>query len=59
MVSRLRLLAWPSHGWMLESLGLALAGRAGARLAARLGVTTSRSSVLRIVRAIPEVPVTG
>lgn len=44
---------------MLESIGLALCGRAGARLAARLGVATSRSSLLRIVRAIAEAPVTG
>jgi transposase len=38
----------------LESIGLALAGRAGARLADRLAVPTSRSSVLRLVRALPE-----
>jgi transposase len=38
----------------LETIGLALAGRAGARLADRLAVPTSRSSVLRLVRALPE-----
>jgi transposase len=42
---------------MLEELGLALAGRAGARLAARLGVSTSRDSLLRLVRALPDPPV--
>ncbi len=38
----------------LEAVGLALAGRAGARLAERLAVPVSRSSVLRLVRALPE-----
>jgi transposase len=38
----------------LEVIGLALAGRAGARLAQRLGLVTSRSSVLRLVRALPD-----
>nr|WP_280175170.1 ISL3 family transposase [Micromonospora cremea] len=41
----------------LEKIGLALAGRAGARLADRLGLVTSRSSVLRLVRALPDPPV--
>ena len=41
---------------MLEALGLALAGRAGARLATRLGIATSRDSLLRLVRALPEPP---
>jgi hypothetical protein len=36
----------------LEKIGLALAGRAGARLADRLGFLTSRSIVLRLVRAL-------
>jgi hypothetical protein len=40
----------------LERIGLALAGRAGARLAARLGLPTSRSTVLRLVRALPDPP---
>ena len=41
----------------LEAIGLALAGRAGARLAARLGVRVSRDSLLRLVRALPDPPV--
>ncbi|MFJ6426078.1 ISL3 family transposase [Streptomyces hydrogenans] len=36
------------------SVGLALAGRAGARLAPALGVCVSRSTVLRLVDALPE-----
>ena len=44
---------------LLESVGLALAGRAGARLAQVLGVATSRSSLLRLVRAAAEPAVTG
>ncbi|MFE3173105.1 ISL3 family transposase [Amycolatopsis sp. NPDC059090] len=39
---------------MLEDIGLALAGRAGARLASRLGVTVSRDGLLRLVRALPD-----
>ena len=38
----------------LASVGLALAGRAGARLAAILGVSVSRSTVLRLIDALPE-----
>jgi transposase len=38
----------------LAAVGLALAGRAGARLAAVLGVSVSRSTVLRLVDALPE-----
>jgi transposase len=37
-------------------IGLALAGRAGARLAAILGMATSRSTLLRLVRALPDPP---
>jgi len=33
-------------------IGLALAGRAGVRLAAVLGMVTSRSTLLRLVRAL-------
>jgi hypothetical protein len=40
---------------MLEQVGLALAGRAGARLAARLGIRVHPSTLLRLVRAIPEI----
>jgi transposase len=39
---------------MLESIGLALAGRAGARLAGALGLPTSRSALLRLIRALPD-----
>lgn len=39
---------------MLESIGLALAGRAGARLAAVLGMPTSRTTLLRLVRGLPD-----
>ncbi|MFE5668601.1 ISL3 family transposase [Streptomyces niveus] len=38
----------------LASVGLALAGRAGARIARVLGVCVSRSTVLRLVDALPE-----
>ena len=39
---------------MLEAIGLALAGRAGARLVAVLGMSASRDSLLRLVRALPD-----
>jgi transposase len=39
---------------LLEAIGLALAGRAGARLAQVLGIRTSRSTLLRLLRALPE-----
>jgi Transposase len=38
----------------LEIIGLALAGRAGARLAQVLGLRTSRSTLLRLLRALPD-----
>ncbi|MEU9992896.1 ISL3 family transposase [Streptomyces sp. NPDC048045] len=38
----------------LASVGLALAGRAGARLSSVLGGSVSRSTVLRLVDALPE-----
>jgi transposase len=38
----------------LEAIGLALAGRAAARLAARLGLSASRSTLLRMIRALPD-----
>ena len=41
----------------LEAIGLALAGRAGARLAGRLGISVDRSTILRLVRALPDPPV--
>ncbi|MGC7100708.1 transposase [Amycolatopsis lurida] len=40
---------------MLESIGLAVAARAGARLAGRLGLITGRDTLLRLVRADPAV----
>ncbi|MFJ9248619.1 ISL3 family transposase [Streptomyces sp. NPDC101776] len=39
---------------VLQRLALMLAGRAGARLAATLAVTASRSTLLRLVRALPD-----
>uniref|UniRef100_UPI003975E1AC ISL3 family transposase n=1 Tax=Rhodococcus rhodochrous TaxID=1829 RepID=UPI003975E1AC len=39
---------------ILERIGLALAGRAGARLAASLGVHVGRSTLLRLVRTLPD-----
>jgi transposase len=38
----------------MTSIALALAGRAGARLAAALGLTAGRSSMLRLVMALPD-----
>jgi transposase len=42
---------------LLTQIGLALAGRAGVRLAAAAGVTVGRDTLLRLVRALPEPPV--
>ncbi|WP_202806044.1 ISL3 family transposase [Actinopolymorpha alba] len=39
---------------LLETIAIALAGRAGARLATRLGVPVGRSTLLRLIRAIPD-----
>ena len=49
---------------LLTQIGLALAGRAGVRLAAAAGVAVGRDTLLRLVRALPEpqaglVPVVG
>jgi len=44
---------------LLEAIGLALAGRAGARLASSLGLPASRSTLLRLVRALPDPAVSG
>ncbi|MFF3991575.1 transposase family protein [Streptomyces sp. NPDC001797] len=38
----------------LAAVGLALAGRAGARMARIFGVSVSRSTVLRLVEALPD-----
>ena len=39
---------------MCEAIGLALAGRAGARLANQLGVTVGRDTLLSRVRGLPD-----
>ncbi len=39
---------------MLEAIGLGLAGKAGARLAERIGLPTGRNTLLRRVRALPD-----
>ena len=39
---------------LLEAIGLALAGRAGARMTTRLATPVSRMTLLRLVRALPE-----
>jgi transposase len=44
----------PALRRMLESIGLALAGRAGARLATRLGLPAASSIMQRLIRALPE-----
>jgi len=41
----------------LVAVGLALAGRAGSRLAFRLGMGVSRSTLLRLIRGLPDPPV--
>ncbi len=41
---------------MLAAIALALAGRAGARLARVLGMSVGRDSLLRLVRALPDPP---
>jgi transposase len=41
---------------LLEQVGLALAGRAGARLAQQLTIKVHRTTLLRLVRALPEPP---
>jgi hypothetical protein len=39
---------------MVTAIGVALAGRAGARLAARSGLATGRNALLREVRRLPD-----
>ncbi|MEU9455046.1 transposase family protein [Streptomyces sp. NPDC048277] len=39
---------------VLTQIGLALAGRAGARLASAVGLTIGKDTLLRLVRALPE-----
>ncbi|MDV6271515.1 transposase [Rhodococcus globerulus] len=43
---------------ILAKIALALAGRAGSRLASTLGVSVGRSTLLRMVRALPDPPTT-
>jgi transposase len=43
-------------GQVLSSVGMAVGGRGGSRLAERLAVATSRSTVIRIVRRVPDPP---
>lgn len=38
----------------LQDIGLALAGRAGSRLAGRLGLRAGRTTMLRVIRRLPE-----
>ena len=44
---------------MLAGFGLELAGRAGARLAGALGIPVHASTVLRLVMALPDPPVSA
>jgi transposase len=44
----------PALRRLLENIALALAGRAGARFAAKLGITVSRSLLIRLIRALPD-----
>ncbi len=44
----------PPLARMLTSIGVALAGRAGTRLAARLDLPASRTGMLRLVMALPD-----
>ena len=44
----------PVLGAMVTAIGLAVAGRAGARLATRLGVAAGRDTLLRAVRAMTD-----
>jgi transposase len=44
---------------LLEKTALALAGRAGARLAAWLGVSVSRCTLIRLIRALPDPVIPG
>ena len=47
-------LAYPAAARVLTRIGLALAGRAGARLAAAVGLTAGKERLLRLVRSLPE-----
>jgi transposase len=44
---------------ILQAIAPALGGRAGARLTGRLASPSSRSTLLRLIRALPDLPVTA
>jgi transposase len=45
------------YGQQITSIGLATCGKGGARLAARLGIRTTRQTILRRIMALPDPPV--
>jgi transposase len=53
-LTRRRARRTPPLARVLTGIALALAGRAGARLAALLGLVASRSTLLRLVMAVPD-----
>jgi transposase len=46
----------PGLRGMLTQIGLALAGRAGSRLASLIGIAAGRDTLLRLVKALPDPP---
>jgi transposase len=58
LTARYRRRSLPLLG-LLAQIGLALAGRAGARLAAVLGISVHRTTLLGLVGALPEPPVSA
>jgi len=44
------------YGQQITSIGLATCGKGGARLAARLGLRTTRQTILRRIMALPDFP---
>jgi transposase len=44
----------PLLGSLLEAVAMALAGRAGTRLASALGIEVSRTTLIRLIRALPD-----
>ena len=44
------------YGQQIASIGLATCGKGGARLAARLGIRTTRQAILRRIMALPDFP---
>jgi transposase len=44
------------YGQQIASIGLATCGKGGARLAARLGIRTTRQTILRRIMALPDFP---